>query len=267
MLGRWLLVGKLVLLALFCAASLVSAGQIYKWDDGVADNAATGTSGSMIAVKFNAGTETDSLQAVRLYLTSTSECSTGVTTAVTADVYGDPNKKVPDARQGTWYTLAAGTWQAAPKMAAVSGQWTPWLLVNAGPVNGVGDTDKDFFAKVVFGTSAPSIGLDTGARPDMSVSKGRGIEFGELWAYLDDLGRTDGFMLQAVSGRKGDVDDNNSVNLGDALKMIRFWLQLDTPTDYELFEADMNNDNYANGIVGNPNLADALAVVNTFLKK
>lgn len=65
-------------------------------------------------------------------------------------------------------------------------------------------------------------------------------------------------MIEAIAGRKGDLNRSGSISLGDVTRLVDFILQRTSLSEYEQFEADMDDSDEVN-------MGDALLAIDTFL--
>ena len=95
-----------------------------------------------------------------------------------------------------------------------------------------------------------------------SVPPGTDIQLVFNYTLVSDPGANEipssGEGSMVTFGQLGDVDNDGTINVLDIVNMVNFALQIDEPTDYELWSADLNQD-------GDINVLDVISAVNIIL--
>ena len=81
---------------------------------------------------------------------------------------------------------------------------------------------------------------------DSSVPPGTDIQLVFNYTLASDPGANEipssGEGSMVTFGQLGDVDNDGAINVLDIVNMVNFALQIDEPTEYELWSADLNQD-------------------------
>lgn len=277
---RWRFVWGLIMVCILAWASSGAAGTLFKRDSGRVDPTAgfSGPPGYMAGIRFDSATDPVfaqankvTIQAVRVFLTGTDSSDTLRVRILRQAGSSDTDATRPtSAFSDLSRAVAARLTVPRPTPGTQFPTFTDWVVFKTGSgEQDVEITDNQFFVVIeLVRADHTNLGFDVTSPLDQSwfFDTDQWRDFSRTMVFgppdFTSAAFPGGIMIQAISGIKGDVNGNGSVNLGDGGRVLDFILGVNPqPSEFERFEADFNNDGSP------PNLGDVIKIIDTVLHR